>query len=358
MPGDTILSANGATFTQNNCIVDSFTDLYANNIYYKTINGTTGATNYGYSTGGSDGAPISPGVPPSFYNTIRRWPFALSITNSTNVGTLSATVASQIAVSSSTYGYVGGGWTFGSPSYPMYNSIQRWPFSLAITNSSSVGTLVGTRTNAASSQSTNHGYNAQGRSSPTTSVDTIERWPFALAITNAANVGTVATGQNNTIPGTQSIEYGYTLSGTLTAPPAPPPTFVVLTRWPFALAITNSVNAGNLSRATASNASTFSTDYGYSLAGWTPTTTTSSFERFPFALAITSGVTVGNLTQARTASGAGSSSSTYGYVAGGYPPGFIATNIIDRFPFALAITNAASVGTLNVVASSTGSHQY
>lgn len=70
--------------------------------------------------------------------------------------------------------------------------------------------------------------------------------------------------------------------------------------------------------------------------------------KFPFSAETTTS-DVGDLTQARGC-GAGASSTTYGYTAGGecYRPGnpSIAFNIIDKYPFA-SDTNATDVGDLN-----------
>lgn len=361
MPGDTILSANGATFTQNNCIVDSFTDLYANNIYYKTINGTTGATNYGYQAGGNDNQPTTPGAVTTYYNNIVRWPFALSITNSTNVGTLSSLLSSQGAASSSTYGYNFGGTIIPSPGTNSTN-IQRWPFALAITNSTSVGNLTVAGNFVASSKSSTYGYRAIGLISPPagTSTTVLERFPFSLAITNATAVGNITSyGQTYWNPGTQSVDSGYVLNRANQAPPGPFSALKQIDKYPFALAITNAAAAGTLARAAWWNCSCFSTDYGYSIGGQdAPGAYMSSFDRFPFALAITSGVNVGNLTETKVTTNA-SSSSTYGYTPGGQPSFFsVATTRIERFPFALAITNGTTVGNLASPTAAGGATEY
>lgn len=360
MPGDTILSANGATFTQNNCIVDSFTDLYANNIYYKTINGTAGATNYGYSSGGTDQAP--PATPtPAFYNSIQRFPFALAITNTTSVGTLSSALRGVNGTSSPTYGYNSAGYT-GSAST---SNIQRWPFALAITNTTSVGNLVADGRTAASCQSSTYGYRSMGVTGlpPGTPVSSIDRFPFALAITNATSVGTVSQYSNYyQVPGTQSPSSGYIPGTTTTAPPAPFTVLVGISSFPFALAITNTTNTGTLARPAWQHGAAFSTDYGYSIGGYGPpafSTQVSNFERFPFALAITSGVAVGNLTQSKGVHGGTTSSSTYGHTQGGGGPGIFGSfTRIERFPFALAITNSATVGNLSATVFQNAGTQY
>ena len=59
---------------------------------------------------------------------------------------------------------------------------------------------------------------------------------------------------------------------------------------------------------------------------------------------------------------AGSNSSTHGYSANGYMPGFNTTNVIDKFPFA-SNSNATDVGdltkaTYGAMGSSSTSHGY
>jgi hypothetical protein len=96
-----------------------------------------------------------------------------------------------------------------------------------------------------------------------------------------------------------------------------------------------------------------SSTHGYTSGGSIepPFTSVNQIFKFPFS-AETTTTDIGDLTQARTC-GAGVSSTTYGYTAGGEctRPGnpTIAYNIIDKYPFA-SDTNATDVGDLTVAA--------
>lgn len=98
-------------------------------------------------------------------------------------------------------------------------------------------------------------------------------------------------------------------------------------------------------------------NFGYISGGQTATATYSNvIDRYPFAASITNATDVGDLVISRTG-GAGQSSLTDGYISGGRIPGTpgLLSNI-ESFPFASAISNARSVGSMTVFREFTAGH--
>lgn len=336
MPLDTALSANGTIFANTNVVVDIGPDLYANNIYYRTLNGTSGPTNFGYTAGGGPTGGTSTG------NVIDRFPFALAITNATDVGDLLAAGAMFAIQSSTTHGY---------QSTPRANDnvIQRFPFALSITNTADVGDLTAARDAGSGQSSSTHGYSSGGPAPAAGNV--IDRFPFALSITNATDVGDTSKLVSDQ-SGLSSSQYGYWAAGRNTDGPAGANT---IERFPFALSITNSTDVGDLTLGRWASSGCMSSTYGY-VSGANPGTNV--IDRFPFALSITNAADVGDLTTSiRDRLGSSSpNSTTFGYVtAGDSGP---AVNIIERWPFALSITNATDVGDLTVARATAASNSY
>jgi hypothetical protein len=175
----------------------------------------------------------------------------------------------------------------------------------------------------------------------------INRFPFSATTTNASDVGNLSVTRFQGT-GQSSDSYGYT-SGGFNDPPLL--FFNVIDRFPFAFTA-NAVDVGNLTANKAILSGQSSTTHGYTAAGSTtfvPTfNTLNVIERFPFAVATTNATDVGDLTVSRSYT-SGQSSTTHGYTSGGLTqPGSVAQNVIDRFPFSVTTTNATDVGDLTI----------
>ena len=93
---------------------------------------------FGYLTGGY--------LSPITKNTIFRFPFASTTTNTSDVGDLTSARMWIVGASSSTHGYAAGGYIL--PSSAHSDIIEKYPFS-GLTNSSDVGDLTQGRYGAA-----------------------------------------------------------------------------------------------------------------------------------------------------------------------------------------------------------------
>lgn len=157
----------------------------------------------------------------------------------------------------------------------------------------------------------NFGYHTAGfAGSPATIRNNITRYPFAATTTNAADTADLTLGRGSRPAGQSSTTHGYTSGGIITSPD--------------------------------------------------PTATTNVIDRFPFSSSTTNAADVGDLSGAARYGISGQSSFTHGYNSGGRagtsPTPGVYYNIIDRFPFAVATTNATDVGDL-IIANFTGTSQ-
>lgn len=227
-------------------------------------------------------------------------------------------------------------------------NIQRFPFALSITNAANVGEDFANDDKRAANSSKEHGYFSGGAN--TTKINIIDRFPFALAITNGSDVGdlTVARGYRPAGASTITNGYGYTMAGENSSSNE----INVIDRFPFALSITNATDVGDTSLNVRAVSGCQSSTHGYVGGGRNLTLAVvyNVLERFPFALSITNTTDVGDLTLAKN-DHAGVSSTDFGYTIGGAPGNI---NVIDRFPFALSITNATDVGDLSIGRESLG----
>ena len=171
--------------------------------------------------------------------------------------------------------------------------------------------------------------------------NTIDKYPFS-SDANASDVGDLS--QARTSVGVSSSSHGYTGGGWL------PGRSNVIDRFPFSTD-GNAVDVGDLIFQMSSMAPAMSSTHGYYMGGYTspPFLLRNEIQRFPFAVATTNASNVGDLIQIVAAT-AGHSDTSYGYKSGGrMPPAdptYGASNIIERFPFAAASTNSTDVGDL------------
>jgi hypothetical protein len=267
-------------------------------------------------------------VLPFFLNTIDKFPFA-SDNNASDVGNLATQSNGGVGHSSTTHGYSSGGRS--NPTTSL-NTIERFPFAVD-TNSVDTGAdLLAANNNSASQgqNSSTHGYVAGGYAPGL--VNTIQKFEFASS-SNATDVGDLSETSVDNFGMSSSVS-GYRAGGTASTPP--PTLSNTIDKFPFATD-TNATDIGDLSGTRRRGAGISSSTNGYA-AGGVPITNT--IEKFPFS-SDTNATDVGDLTRSN-ANGAGSiSSETFGYVVGGFPT----INIIDKFLFATD-TNATDVGDL------------
>lgn len=275
-----------------------------------------------YTFQGSSFGYITGGAAPTIQNVIQKISFTTD-GNSTDVGDLVYPAATTGSGNTSlTHGYTAGGQTTPTNGVGITN-IQKFPFA-SEGNASDVGTLSGaTDTTRQSGQSSeNNGYASAGSGNS----NEIEKWPFA---TDGAStdVGDLTVGRGRPA-GHSSTTHGYNSGGE--------PASIVIDKFPFATDA-NATDVGDVIDGGASSTGTSSEDNGYR-TGHAPST--NAIQKFPFATDANAS-DVSDLTTTRQYA-APSSSTIYGYSAGGGPPN---TNVIDKYHFYYD-ANATDVGDL------------
>lgn len=253
----------------------------------------TNSETHGYSMGGGN-AP----TPIASRNVIDRFPFAVTPVTAVDVGDLtSGRFQGQTPNSSITHGYISGGLVSPvSPTTGRTNIIERWPFASAVTNAAQVGTLRNVTAGGGGHSTPTDGYSSGGSSSGGVGLTAVDRWPFASSTVISALVGNLD--QYRAGGGCTSDTHGYVIGGTF---PPQNPTRVV--RFPFASTGYVAVNVGNLSVAKIECSSMSSTSHGYTATGRTSPSnlnTTLVIDRFPFAIATTNATNIGNVVAGRS----------------------------------------------------------
>jgi hypothetical protein len=291
----------------------------------------------GYTAGGYTPSPSTT------VNTIDRFPFSTPFTAATDVGDLSQVKQYSSGQSSSSHGYISGGYT----GFVNLQQIDKYPFSTPFATSTSAGNINLLNGNAAyyttgqSSETNGYvsgGYNAAFPGpNQYIGVNTIERFPFSASFTSATDVGDLSQARYSA-SGQSSQTYGYTSGGTSD--------FVTLTRidrFPFSSPFTTAANMGSLSIADDGCTGVSSSTDGYSVgsAGGN-----NVIGKFPFNSPFTNSTDVGNLINSSLAL-AGTSSLDYGYISGESVPPTSGSNAVTRFPFTTPFTTATDVGDLS-----------
>jgi hypothetical protein len=309
-------------------------------IQSKTFQQLFQGTIAGFTSGGTQSGPAFPAL--TISNVIDKFPFSAD-SNATDVGDLSTTKTGAAGQSSITNGYASNG----SDLSAHYRTIDRFPFA-TLGNSVNVGNMTAEKQLGSGHSSATHGYVTGGTwPGPNTDYSVIDRFPFAVD-ENSASVGDLLF----TILGTasqSSSTHGYTSGGGQNFP-ASVAGFRTIQKFPFAVPITPSSYVGDLSANTRVAIGQSSTTHGYVSGGFVPGTPLfyDSINKFPFATDTNSSA-VATLTQARR-QGAGQSSVTHGYVSGGEVnvPATTSVNTIDKFTFATD-ANATDVGDLSAI---------
>lgn len=299
-------------------------------------------TQYGYSTAGGAGLPE--------LNTVDKFPFS-SDGNATDVGDYIDNAKTGAGSSSSTAGYVSGGQ---NSSNVYLKSINKRSFS-SDGSESNIGDLDlsgtdGVSRNMGNSSSTD-GYHSGGLAPVANNRKAINKFSFS-SDGNGTNIGDLTTTNASYVgkgegAGISSPTDGYVVGGSNPAIPE----FSSIDKFPFA-ADGNATNIGDLPRTTRNHAGQNSATHGYISGGTSPTIPSglnNNIEKFAFASDTTTATDVGDLTAGRYG-GAGTSSTSSGYTAGGHYPAPSLGFIIDKFPFA-SDGNATDVGDLTVARS-------
>ena len=233
------------------------------------------------------------------------------------------------------------------PRGPTLDAIEKFPFSVDAP-SSDVGELSQQRRFHAgqSSKLNGFGYTASGDANDPTFSSTIDKFPFS-ADASAADVGEM-TFDAQQVTGHSSQTDGYTSGGF--CPSGPNNWSNVINKFPFA-SDTPAVDAGELNIcnnvATGQSSQTSGYKTGGRIQGPNPGIQyfTNSISKFPFS-SDTLATDVGDLTTPKNG-GAGQSSTTSGYMSGGYvAPSIARFSDIEKFPFA-SDTNSTDVGELS-----------
>lgn len=293
----------------------------------------------GYSSGGTQSGPAFPAV--TIVNNIDKFTFAAD-GNATAVGTLSAAKTGTAGQSSITNGYacIGVG-----PVH--YREIEKFPFATN-TNAVNIGNLTVERQLGSGHSSATHGYVAGGTfPGPNVDSNVIDRFPFANdeAGADVGDLLFVLVGP----AGQSSSTHGYVSGGGQNFPTTIAG-YRTIQKFSFAAAVTNASYSGDLVANTRVAMGQSSTTHGYISGGFIPGVPAfyTSIVKFPFATD-TNASSVGDLTQGRR-QGAGQSSTVSGYTSGGEAssPVTSSVNTIDKFPFATD-ANATDVGDLAAI---------
>lgn len=329
--GDTSIDANQRGYF-------STIDTLTSNGYFEVL---SPGLSFGYAAGGLTNNPA-----PTTTNIIEKYPFAVD-SNATDVADLTSQIRGAAGISSSTNGYVAGGQFSTSLSPPSTTTnIDRFPFAADV-GATKVGNLTIAKIFPSGHQSSTHGYATLGQTqSPggtaTGFLTTIEKFPFSADIIQTTSTASLTQARFGAAGQSSSVS-GYASGGGI--PPSPAiPNVTTVDKFPFA-SDTNGTLVGDLSQARRVAGGQYSTTHGYATGGGHPAGPvffSAVIDKFAFA---TDGnaTNIGNLTQARRIT-SGQSSLVSGYTAGGSDaPIFL--NTIDKFPFS-ADANATDVGDL------------
>ena len=281
-------------------------------------------SSYGYFGCGQD-----PAVSPTYRNTVDRIDFSNETTSAPS-NNLPAARAGLAAVSSSSYGYFGGG--FSTPAPTFYDTVNRLDFSND-TVTTPGNDLPQARAFLSATSNNSYGYFGGGNAPPNvTTVDRIDfsNETFSLPGDNLSQerriLAALSGGASYRISGLRT--YGY-FGGGLN--PALSPIYVdTVERLDFSNE-TFSLPGDNLSAARQGAATVSSSSYGYFGGGYSnpPSVFYDRVERLDFSNQ-TFSVSGNPLPQARNGS-ATVSTSSYGYFGGGFAPPYVTT--VERLDF-------------------------
>ena len=244
------------SFTSDTNAVDHC-DAFAANSHNSCCRSDT----HGYSNGGEP-VPIT--------NRITKFAFA-STADGTDVADLLLTLGSQSGNSSGTYGYCCGGNTVSNiPSQLVNDTIQKYSITADL-NATDVGNLTVAKLLTVSANSETHGYTMGGGNSVAppdiVTSDVIENFPFATD-TNSTDVSNLTVDRYSGA-GCSSETYGYTCGGTRYGNPGVPSGFFtdVIDKFLFATGA-DATDVGNLTLPNGNMGGSSSTTNGYVIGGY------------------------------------------------------------------------------------------
>ena len=314
---------------------------------------------YGYATGGYNqyGSPL-------YHNEIQKYSFT-SDANGTDVANLVAGNNAQGGHSSTTHGYNCGGNSHTGPNWTTDSIIEKFQFSNDADSVDTTADLFDPRIEIGTTQSDTHGYQQGGQNEPggtTAQTDTISKFPFASSA-NGTDVGNltvdIASGSGlgkARCGGCSSATHGYALGGlTWHAPAGPVINYALnaIERYSFA-SDGDGADVGNLTQIVAvAYGCSSSETHGYLCGGYVYGGVNNSpvggytnvIEKVAYASS-SNATDVGDATISRGSQMA-STSTTHGYVAGGYNSWPTQLNVIEKYSFTTD-GNATDVGDLAV----------
>jgi len=277
------------------------------------------ATNYGFTSGGLSS------------NVIDKFSLS-SDANATDHADLNSTRKNVggCGGSSTTHGYVYGGYKEPSPSHTY---IDKFSFT-STSNATEIGDITLGRWGYAAQSSSDYGYCSGGRvGTGDTYTNVIDKTSFSVD-GDSTDVGDLSQSRGNGLGGHSSETYGYT-SGGFT------PSYTnTIDKFTFS-SDANATDVGDLTVARRDCAGQSSSTHGYTSGGHPGGSDTNVIDKFTFA-SDSNATDVGDLTIAKDGA-AGQSSSTYGYSSGGNTSS--QTNVIEKFSFT-SDGNATDVGDL------------
>ena len=294
------------------------------------------SSNYGYYGGGHTPSPLS---------TVERLDFGSDTSNLVTKGPLSIARQGLGALASPAYGYFGGG--VANPGGTYYSTIDRIDFANDTATASPKSTLTVIKKEFAGVSNSSYGYFGGGYNvvpGGNNYLSSTDRLDFANDTSNTVSKGPL-TGPRNNLTGTSAI---------LAAPPAPvEPPFPSPTQAPapapsmgYVLGSGTNVQRidytndtataptkGPLSATTSYHSAVSSKTHGYTFGG-PPGPGNSLIQRIDYSNDTATAPTVANLAQPvyRTYSGMGNK--TYGYQSGGQRPSTTGTSNVDRIEYA------------------------
>jgi|MDSZ01.2.fsa_nt_gb hypothetical protein len=284
---------------------------------------STMGSNYGYVSGGF--GPSGPGQPNVYIDTIQKYSFT-SDANATDVGNLTGNRGQVSTGQSGTHAIIAAGRTAPSASYT--NQIQSYPFA-----SDGNATDTGHDASAAWSNGSSQGHPV-GNGTKTYFMYQTQSYSYNFASNTAAAATISPTADTNQWGGHSSSDTNGYVAGWRYYGGAWVASNTIL-RFPFS-ADSTTVDVGNLNAAKYNSSGANSSTHGYAAGGTFGTPqpySTGGHQNTIYKWSFASdgnSSDIGNL-QEYNPGGAGGSSTSHGYVAGGGPG---TRNTIEKWPFA------------------------
>ena len=244
------------------------------------------SSTHGYACGGYSG---------NYLSIIDRFAFPFDSGTATHVGDLSGTRHTLAACASSTHGYVCGGFHYDGSNRYWFSTIDRFAFPLDTGTATNVSSLTQSKNNPGACSSTTHGYVCGGYVYDTF-YSTVERFLFPLdsggVVTHVGDLSSSRKTQS-----TSSSIAAYSCGGSHDDYAH----YSMIDRFLFPFDSGVSTNVGNLSinRAFASTCNSSSCGYICGHASLYSTTTNSTIDRITFPFTAGTAVNVGTLSAAK-----------------------------------------------------------